>query len=155
VYLLVVYLLVMAALAVLAGVDLWPAVERDRGAGDGLVRSVSDRELRELERHLDRAAAAEEARRNASVNAYLARPRGHGFLVSRHRSAVALALSDGHLLTLAGVNPSTAEQIAHRAATRRLRPVRMTRRLGSYRLLLEDEGGGSLAVRTFGVGLTS
>ena len=105
------------------------------------------RELRALDRHLDRVCVDETRRIESSVSAYLAGQCGHVVLITPQPHELALSLSDGRRIALGDVPPASARRLVHVALRHRVRPVRVSRRMRSYRLVLEDDGGGCCVIR--------
>jgi hypothetical protein len=129
---------------------------RRRQAADDLLTRVFRRdELRELDAHLDEIAAAELRRIDADVLRYVAGDVGHVVVISDHpRDGIALALSDGHRLTLGVISAATRKQLLHRATKDKLRPASIERNRFSYLLLLRGEKGAEMEIHARRVVLT-
>jgi hypothetical protein len=131
------------------------ARRRRHAAGDPLARVFRPDELRELDAHLDEIADAELRLIDADVARYVAGDVGHVVVISNHRhGGIALALSDGHLLTLGVVCGATRKQLLHRASRDKLRPASIEWEGFSYLLLLRGEGGTEMEVHAGRVVLT-
>jgi hypothetical protein len=112
-------------------------------------------ELRELDAHLDEIAAAELRRMDAAVVGYLAGEVGHVVVISDHPNhGIALALSDGHRLTLGVVSGATRRQLLDHATRDKLRPAHVERNSFTYRLLLRGEKGAEMEIHARRVVLT-
>ena len=105
-------------------------------------------ELRELDEHLDRIAAVEQLRIDATLARYVAGIAGHVVVISESPHGVALGLSDGRRLALGSVSRSTMTALKRRAAQTRLYPARVERDSFTYRLLLRDEAGADIELST-------
>jgi hypothetical protein len=105
-------------------------------------------ELRDLEAHLQRIAAVELRRLDASVVRYVAGVVGHVEVVSESRHGVILGLSDGRRLTLGSLSRSTLLMLKCCAADDKLRPARVDRGPRSYRLLLRGGAGVEIELST-------
>jgi hypothetical protein len=150
-FILCVALVVLAARYVLIG----RARRRRQAVDDPLARVFPPDELRELDAHLDEIAAAELRSIDADVARYVAGEVGHVVVVSDHRhGGIALALSDGHRLTLVVVSGATRKQLLHRATRDKLRPASIERNAFSYLLLFRGEMGAEMEVHARRVVLT-
>ena len=127
---------------------------RRRAARDPLTRVFRARELRELDAHLDRIAADEVRRLDASVLRYVAGAVGHVVVITQSRHGIALDLSDGRRLALGSVSPSTLQFLMRHAAADKLRPARVDRDSLLYRLLLRGDAGAEFELTTRRVALT-
>jgi heme exporter protein D len=109
-------------------------------ARDPLAQVFRPHELRELDAHLEQIAANELRRMDAAVVKYMAGAVGHVVDISEHPSrGIALALSDGHQLTLGVVSVAARRQLLNGATSDKLRPARVERNSLSYRLLLRGD----------------
>jgi hypothetical protein len=118
---------------------------RDRcAASDSLRRVFPPRELRELDRDLERIAVDELRRLEVRALRYVAECVGYVVVVSDSRHGIGLGLSDGHRLELGGVSRSTKTLLAQGARGEKLRPVRVERHGCTYRLLLRGEAGAEM-----------
>jgi hypothetical protein len=131
-------------------------VRRHRNsAGDPLARVFRPDELRELDAYLDEIAAAQLRQIDADVVRYVAGDVGHVVVVADHRhGGIALALSDGHRLTLGVVSGATRKQLLHCATRDKLRPASIERNALSYLLLLRGETGAEMEIHARSVVLT-
>ncbi len=119
---------------------------RRRARHDVLRRVFRRREYRELDSHLDRVAAQELRRLEATTRRYIAGDAGFVVVISGSRHGIGLGLSDGRRLELGGVSPSAVRLLERGAAAERLRPAHVSRDGFSYRLLLRGEGGAAMEV---------
>jgi hypothetical protein len=119
---------------------------RRRARHDVLSRVFRRREYRELDRELERIAAQELRRLEASARRYLAGDVGFVVVITGSRRGIGLGLSDGRRLELGGVSPSALRLLEWSAAVERLRPAQVSRDGFSYRLLLRGEAGTEMAV---------
>lgn len=123
------------------------AWRRRQTCADPLARVFRPDELRRLDAHLDEIADAELRRIDADVVRYVAGVVGHVVVISDHRrDGIALALSDGHRLTLGVVSGTTRKQLLHRATRDKLRPASIEWNGFSYLLLLRGEEGAEMEV---------
>jgi hypothetical protein len=144
-------LVVLAARYVLIG----KARRRRPAVDNALARVFRPEELRELDAHLDEIAAAELRSIDADVARYVAGEVGHVVVVSNHRhGGIALALSDGHRLTLGVVSGDTRQQLLHRATRDKLRPASIERNAFTYLVLFRGENGAEMEVHARRVVLT-
>jgi hypothetical protein len=131
------------------------ARRRREAVDNALARVFRPEELRELDEHLDEIAAAELRSIEADVARYVAGEVGHVVVVSNHRhGGIALALSDGHRLTLGVVSGDTRKQLLNRATRDKLRPASFERNALSYLLLFRGEQGAVMEVHARRVVLT-
>ena len=117
-----------------------------RGSHNVLRQVFRPREYRELDEHLDRIAALELRRLEATAKRYVAGDAGYVVGISGSRHGIGLGLSDGHRLELGGVSRSMLSLLVRDAATERLRPAHVTRDGFSYRLLFRGEAGAEVEV---------
>jgi hypothetical protein len=103
-------------------------------------------EYRELDGQLERIAALELRRLEATAKRYIAGDAGYVVGISGSRHGIGLGLSDGHRLELGGVSRSMLGLLVHGAAAERLRPAHVSRDGFSYRLLLRGEAGAEMEV---------
>jgi hypothetical protein len=144
----------IAIVGLVTGYRLQGRYGRRRAARDPLRRVFRARELRELDAHLDRIAADEGRRLDASVVRYVAGAVGHVVVITKSRQGIALGLSDGRRLALGSVSPTMFQLLMRRAAADKLRPARVDRDSLSYRLLLRGEAGSDIELTTKKVALT-
>jgi hypothetical protein len=145
---------VLALVALAASYRKVASSRKGRSAtGDPLIRVFKPDELRELDAHLDAIAQEELLRLDATLMRYIAGAVGHVVVVSDYRHGIALALSDGHRMTLGGVSGVTRRRLRHRAAQDKLRPARIEREAFSYRLLLRSEAGAEIEFHSRSVAL--
>jgi hypothetical protein len=146
----------LAALALLPVYRLVGRARRSRRASrEPLTQVFRPRELRDLEARLDEVAAVEMRRMDADLLRYVAGEVGHVVvIVDQPRHSIALALSDGHRLTLDVVSDATRMLLRHRVTRDKLRPAGLERDGSSYRLLLRSEAGADLEIHARRVALT-
>ncbi|MCW2676200.1 MAG: hypothetical protein JWR70_1240 [Modestobacter sp.] len=144
----VVLCVVLALIALSAGYRFVRGRRRHRrAASDSLRRVFRPRELRQLNRHLERIAVDELRRLEVRAVRYVAGDVGYVVVVSGSRHGIGLGLSDGHRLELGGVSRSTLKLLEKGATEEELRPARV-RRYGffSYGLLLRGKAGAEMEI---------
>jgi hypothetical protein len=143
----VVLCIAIAFIALSAGRYVRKRRQHRRAASDPLRRVFGPRELRQLNRHLERIAVDELRRLEVRAARYVAGDAGYVVVVSGSRHGIGLGLSDGHRLELGGVSRSTLKLLEQGATEQELRPARV-RRYGffSYGLLLRGEAGADMEI---------
>jgi hypothetical protein len=117
-----------------------------RRPDDSLRRVFRRRELRELDKALERIAVHERRHLEMTARRYVAGDAGYVVLVSDSRHGIGLGLSDGHRLELSGVSRYALGVLKHGVAIERLRPADLRHDGLSYRLVLRGEAGGHVEV---------
>jgi hypothetical protein len=133
------------ALALAAAVTISVAAVRyrsvRRAAQDPMAQAFGERQLRQLDAHLEAVACEELRRLERELARYLAGRAGHVVVVWRGPHGIALELSDGRHLALRGISARTVELIDGRARMDMLRPESLDRDAFSCRLLLRGADG--------------
>jgi hypothetical protein len=130
-------------------------IRRRRNAREPVARAFRQREMRELDEHLNEVARRERRRLEQEVERYLTGAVGHVVTINRSPGGVALELSDGRRLALAGVSRSTLQLLVHRTAEDLLKPTHVYRDVLSYRLRLRGKSGTDIHVYARNIAIAS
>ncbi|MDT4926543.1 MAG: hypothetical protein QOG01_4256 [Pseudonocardiales bacterium] len=128
---------------------------RRRTAHDPLARTFAQRDMRELDEHLNGVARHELLRLEREVQRYLTGAVGYVVTIYRAPGGVALELSDGRRLALAGISYTTQQLLVLRTAQDLLKPTHVHRDAMSYRLRLRGEAGTDIHVYARNIALAS
>lgn len=107
-----------------------------------------------LDLHLDRVDVTERRQLSHALTHYVSGEAGHVVFIWDQRDALVLQLSDGRVMTLAGVLQPTRRLVRQRAAQDQLRPQRLDRDDRWYRVVLRTDEGGEVQVPARMVSIT-
>jgi hypothetical protein len=117
-----------------------------RAARNPMAQAFGERQLRQLDAHLETVECEELRRLEGELAHYLAGHAGHVVVVWRGSHGIVLELSDGRRLALRGISARTVELIDGRARMGMLRPESLDRDAFSCRLLLRGADGTGIDV---------
>jgi hypothetical protein len=120
--------------------------ERRCTVPDVLAQAFPAREMRELDAHLEEIALHELLRLEREVARYLTGTVGYVVTISKSTHGIALDLSDGRRLTLAGVSSRTLQLLIRRTSEDMLLPAHVHRDVFSYRLRLRGRAGADFDI---------
>jgi hypothetical protein len=120
----------------------------------GLSSAFRPLEFHRIDAQLDWVETIERMRMAADLGDYLAGQPGHVEASWDHPNRLVMQLSDGRVMTLAGVTPFLPAVLRHCLMTNKWRPSRLARDYGGYCLLLRDTAGREIHVPARLVSLT-
>jgi hypothetical protein len=120
--------------------------QRRRAAREPLAGAFAQREMRELDEHLNEVARRELPRLEREVQRYLTGAVGYVVTIHRAPGGIALQLSDGRRLALAGISFTTRQLLLLRTAEDELKPTHVRRDAFAYRVRFRGQAGSDIHV---------
>jgi hypothetical protein len=140
------FVVILATLAIGTSSLLAAKYQNSRRRADPFTVAFRRREFRAFDARLEAIAREENLRLEVEVVRYLAGCPGDVVLVSNAPQGVALELSDGRRLSLAGISLSTVELLNEWARLSPLRPHSAHRDSLSWQLLLRGAAGTEIKI---------